>query len=271
MATWLIDKPEQLTLDGDVTQLDVWLAHGKLRVVGTEGPARLDVRKVGRRGLTVTLENGALSVSHPIRLGWWHLWWFGSGKRNYTADVTIAVPPSARSSLTLMSGNLVASGLRSGATTHVTSGQITLMGLGGTVRAKTISGAIQAMGIGGDLGMETVSGEISLAESPAERVWARTISGSVTCDLDNPHASDVRIDTTSGSITVRVPTDADLDVNVAATSGRVTSAFPQVRPSNLPGHKSAQGRIGAGSGTLRAYAVSGSVALLAAPSHEDER
>jgi DUF4097 and DUF4098 domain-containing protein YvlB len=271
MATWLIDKAEQLTLDGDVTQLDVWLAHGKLRVVGTEGPARIDVRKVGRRGLTVTQENGVLSVRHPVRQGWWHLMWFGGGRRNYDADVTIAVPPGAYAGLTLMSGNLVASGLRNGAKADVVSGQITLMGLGGTVRAKTVSGAIQAMGIAGDLGLETVSGEITLAESSAERVWARTISGSVTCDLDNPLASDVRIDTTSGSITVRVPTDADLDVNVAATSGRVTSAFPQIRPSNLPGHKSAQGRIGSGSGMLRAYAVSGSVALLAAPSHEDER
>jgi hypothetical protein len=81
----------------------------------------------------------------------------------------------------------------------------------------------------------------------------------------------VRIDSTSGSITVRVPTDADFEVTLAATSGSVTSGFPQIRPSNLPGHKSAHGRIGSGAGVLSAYAVSGSVALLAAPSHEDER
>ena len=130
----------------------------------------------------------------------------------------------------------------------VTSGSITVMGLGGTVRTKTVSGSIEAMRVAGDLVMETVSGEISLAESSAERVHARTISGAVTCDLDNPFARDVHIDTTSGSITVRVPEDADLEVSLGATSGRVTSAFPQVRGAGMPGMHAASGRIGTGSG-----------------------
>ncbi len=117
--------------------------------------------------------------------------------------------------------------------------------------------------------METVSGEISLAESSAERVYARTISGSVTCDLDNPDARDVQINTTSGEITVRVPADADLDVSLNATSGRVTSAFPQVVNSGSPGARSARGRLGAGHGTLHAHAVSGSVSLLASPVERD--
>ena len=114
-----------------------------------------------------------------------------------------------------------------------------------------------------------MSGEITLAESSADRVSARTISGSVTCDLANPFARDVRLDTTSGSITVRVPEDADLQVNLSATSGRVISAFPQVvsAPARR-GARAANGRLGSGSGTLNAYAVSGSVSLLARPAAE---
>jgi hypothetical protein len=246
----------------------VWFAHGKLRVVGTDGPARIEVKKVGRKGITVTQENGLLSVRHGIKPGWWNwggFWWFLAGRRNFTADVIIAVPPTVAASLTVIAGDVVASGLRHGATVDVTSGSITVMGLGGAVRTKTVSGSIEAMGVSGDLLMETVSGEISLAESSAERVHARTISGAVTCDLDNPFARDVHIDTTSGSITVRVPEDADLQVNLGATSGRITSAFPQVRGSGMPGTNSATGRIGTGSGTLRAFAVSGSVSLLARP------
>src|SRR5262245_57553693 len=61
MGTWLIDSPQRLTLDGDVGQLDVWFAQGKLRVVGTEGPARIEITKVGRKGINVTLEDGLLS------------------------------------------------------------------------------------------------------------------------------------------------------------------------------------------------------------------
>ena len=266
MGTQLIDSPQRLTLDGEVTQLDVWFAHGKLRVVGTDGPARVEVKKVGRRASTITHENGALSVRHPIKQAKWRngsgpFW----GRRNFTADVIVAVPPTVAASLTVVAGDVVASGLRSGATVDVTSGSITVMGLGGTVRTKTVSGSIEAMGVSGDLVMETVSGEISLAESSAERVHARTISGAVTCDLDNPFARDVHIDTTSGSITVRVPEDADLEVSLGAMSGRITSGFPQVRASGMPGNNSASGRIGTGSGTLRAFAVSGSVSLLARP------
>jgi hypothetical protein len=266
MAAWLIDQPQRLTLDEDVTMLDVWLANGKLRVVGTNGPVRVEVAKVGRKGLAVTQEAGVLSVRHDIkRRRHWAgpFWWFFSGIHNFTAHVTIAVPPQTTASLTLVSGSVVASGLRNGATVDVTSGSITLMGLGGSVRAKTVSGSIEAMGVGGDLTMHTVSGEISLAESSAERVHARTISGAVTCDLDNPLAHEVRLDTTSGEITVRIPTDADLDVRLGATSGRVTSAFPEVRPSGRPGSHAAWGRIGSGTGTLNAHAISGSVSLLA--------
>jgi hypothetical protein len=272
MGTWLVDTPQTMTLDGEVSRLDVWFASGKVRVVGTAGPPRLEVRQVGRKGITVTLEAGVLTIRHDVKHGWhgWGpLWWFTAGRRNFHGDIIVAVPPTATAGLTVISGEVVASGLRHGTTVDVTSGSITVMGLGGDVRTKTVSGSIEAMGVAGQLVMETVSGEISLAESPAESVRARTISGAVTCDLDNPNARDVRLETTSGSITVRVPQDADLEVNLGATSGRITSAFPQVQSVGFPGARAASGRIGGGAGRLRAYAMSGSVALLARPAAGD--
>jgi hypothetical protein len=278
MGTWFIDSPRRLTLDeseraGDkVSQLDVWLVTGKLHVVGTDGPARIEVRSVGRKGLTVTQENGVLSVRHHTDKRWWSLgavWFFGGRRGNYHADVIIAVPPEVLASLTAIAGHIVVSGLREGATVDVTSGSIAVMGLGGAVRVKTVSGSIEAVGVSGDLSMQTVSGEISLAESSADRVHARTISGAVTCDLDNPYARDLHVDTVSGSITVRVPEDADLSVSLGATSGRVTSAFAQVPATNAMGAHVAKGRIGSGTGRLRAYAVSGSVSLLARPAVDD--
>src|SRR6185369_10513360 len=196
MSRWEITNPQRLELDGEVGDLEVWLASGKLHVVGTEGPARIEVTKVGTKGIDVELERGRLSVRHRMPTSWWQklgpFWWFGSGRRRYLAHITVAVPPTAHGNLTLISGSVVASGMRRGATVSVTSGSITLMGLGGSVSAKTVSGSIQAMGVAGDLSMSTISGEISLAESSAERVQARTISGSVTCDLDNPFTREVR-------------------------------------------------------------------------------
>jgi len=278
MGTWLVDGPKRLTVDEAVSQLDAWFAHGKLHVVGTDGPARVEIRRVGTKGVTVTIQNGVLSVRHDVSKKWWQwlgpFWWVGSGRRQYTVDAIIAVPPDVVSSLTVISGDAVVSGLRERATVDVTSGSIAVMGLGGIVRAKTVSGSIEAVGVAGDLSMETVSGEISLADSSADRVHARTISGAVTCDLDNPFARDVHIDTVSGSITVRVPEDADLAVNIGATSGGVTSAFHQVPAVNGMGTHAATGRLGSGTGQLRAYAISGSVSLLARPAgdlgHDDD-
>jgi hypothetical protein len=271
MSTWLVDAPRSMVLEGDVSRLDVWLAAGKVHVIGADGPARIEITKVGRKGVTVSLDKGLLSVRNQIEQKWWlrgPLWWFGSGWRHHRAEVTIAVPSTADGRLTLVSGSVVASGLRRGVAIDVTSGSVTLMGVGGTVRAKTISGSIQALGIAGDVGLETVSGEISVGESSADRVYARTISGSLTCDLDNPFAREVRLDTTSGEVTVRVPIDADLQVNLSALSGRVTSAFREVRPTGVPGLNSASGRIGEGTGQLSAYAISGSVSLLARPAED---
>jgi putative adhesin len=268
LTTWMIDNPQRLVLDGEVRQLDVWLACGKLNVVGADGPARLEVNRVGRRGVTVTLEGGVLSVRHEInrRFGWLGpIWWFGVGRRRYYADLSVAVPRSTTISLTVTSGSVVASALTGGASVDVVSGGITLSGLQGRIRAKTVSGSVKALGAAGNLSIETVSGEITLAGTTAERIHARAVSGAITCDVDNPYPSEIRLDTISGAITTRVPVDADLEVNLGATSGRIFSAFTQVRPSGPPGARSARGRLGAGAGQLSAYAVSGNVSLLARP------
>jgi len=268
MGTRHITSPTQLTLDEAVSQLDVWLAHGKVHVVGTDGPARIEVRRVGHRGLPVTQADGPLSVRHDVRGIVWSLGLGWLGRWGWSAEVIIAVPPTTTASLTVVDGDVVASGLRQGTTVDVTSGSIAMMGLGGQVQAKTVSGSIEAVGVAGQLTMQTVSGEISLAGSSADQVYARTISGAITCDLDNPRACIVHLDTVSGSITVRVPEDANLRVDLAATSGSVTSAFAQVPAVNRMGRHIATGQIGAGTGRLRASAVSGTVALLAGPASE---
>jgi DUF4097 and DUF4098 domain-containing protein YvlB len=269
LATWMIDKPQRLTLDGEVTQLDVWFASGKLNVVGGDGPARIEVNRVGTRGIEVTLADGVLSIRHRVRhgkLGWLGpIWWFGLGQRRYYADISVAVPGQSAGSLKVVSGSVVATGLSGGTTVDVVSGGITLMGLASRVRAKTVSGSIQALGGGGDLSMETVSGEIILADAAADRVYARTISGAITCDVDNPYPAEIRLATTSGEITTRIPVDADLVVNLSATSGRISSGFPEVRPAGPPGARSAHGRLGSGAGQLSASAVSGNVSLLVRP------
>ncbi|MDG4804928.1 DUF4097 family beta strand repeat-containing protein [Micromonospora sp. WMMD980] len=268
MASWTVDGPQRITLDEPVTRLDVRLVSGRLNVVGTDGPARVDVTRVSRRPLVVELRDGRLSVGHerfPRRPG--VLWWLGQLRRRFRAEVSVAVPAQALADLRLVDGALVASGLRRDTRVDVTSGQVTLMGLRGRTTAKVVSGPVEALGIGGDLDLETVSGELILADSAPDRVRAHAVSGSITCDLDNPRGSEIKLSAISGSITVRVREDSDLSVHLHTTSGRITSGFPQIcgGQHGFGAVKDSHGVLGGGAGKLWASATSGSIALLARP------
>ncbi|MFI6782782.1 DUF4097 family beta strand repeat-containing protein [Micromonospora sp. NPDC050276] len=271
MAGWTVDSPQRLTLDGPVVRLDVRLISGRLNVVATDGPTRIDVTQVGRRPVLIDHSDGGLTIRQERGRGWSDVVRFFRMMHRYPrVDVSIAVPADVLADLGLVAGSLVASGLRRQTAVHVTAGQITLMGLRGSTSAKITSGPVEALGVRGDLTLETVSGEVILADSAADRVRAQTVSGAITCDLDNPRGSEIRLTTISGSITVRVREDSDLAVQLNTASGRITSGFPQVRTSAFP-LPSSEGVLGAGEGKLWASATSGSIALLArAVDHDGE-
>ncbi|MGS2613605.1 DUF4097 family beta strand repeat-containing protein [Micromonospora sp. LZ34] len=272
MTEWTVDSPQRLTLDGPVTQLDVHLVSGRLNVVATDGPARLDVTRVGRRPVRVEHRDGRLSVRQQRGDRWWDLLFrVGPLARLPRVDVSVAVPADVLADLNLIEGSLVASGLRRQTRADVTAGQITLMGLRGRTAAKIVSGPVEALGVTGDLDVETVSGEVILADSAAGQVRAQTVSGAITCDFDNPRRSDIRLSTISGSITVRVREDSDLAVRLHTSSGRITSGFPAVRGNAALGAVfDSEGVLGTGEGRLSASATSGSIALLARPVDDDE-
>ncbi|MFC5927721.1 DUF4097 family beta strand repeat-containing protein [Micromonospora vulcania] len=265
MTGWTVDSPQRLTVDGPVTRLDVRLVSGRLNVVAADGPARVDVTRVGRRPVLVTHQDGRLFIRQERGRGWADaLRWFRAITHHSRVDVSVAVPADVFADLSLVAGSLVASGLRQQTRVDVTAGQITLMGLRGSTAAKITSGPVEALSVGGDLTLETVSGEVILASSAAERVHVQTVSGAITCDLDNARRSEIRLTTISGSITVRVREDSDLAVRLHTASGRITSGFPQVHTSTFPLANS-EGVLGAGEGRLWASATSGSIALLARP------
>jgi hypothetical protein len=272
MANWRVDSPQRIALDEPVTRLDVRLISGRLNVVGTDGPARVDITRISRRPILVELRDGKLSVGHERPPRWLGaLWWLGQLGRRFRAEVSIAVPAHVLADLHLVAGSLVASGLRRDTRVDVTSGRVTLMGLRGHTAAKVISGPVEALGVGGDLNLETVSGELILADSAPERVRAHAVSGSITCDLDNPRGSDIRLSAISGSITVRVREDSDLTVHLHTTSGRITSGFSQVCGGHGFGAvKDSHAVLGSGGGKLWASATSGSIALLARPVEDDD-
>ncbi|MGB2569755.1 DUF4097 family beta strand repeat-containing protein [Micromonospora citrea] len=267
MTSRTIHEPQRFTLDEPVTALDVRLISGRLNVVATDGPARVDVARAAgaRRPLHVAHHDGTLSIRQERKFRWSQvLRWVGPFARWPRVDVSVAVPAEVLATLRLVDGSLVASGLRGETRADVTSGRITLMGLRGRTVAKITSGPVEALGVAGDLSLETVSGEVILADSAPASVRAHTVSGAITCDFDNPRRSEIRLSTISGGITVRVREDSDLAVRLHTVSGRITSGFPQIRADGGFGAvHDGEGVLGAGEGKLWASATSGSIALLA--------
>ncbi|MEN3309956.1 MAG: hypothetical protein V7603_6158 [Micromonosporaceae bacterium] len=273
MASWTLTQPQQLAFDEEVRRLDVSLVAGRLSVVGTDGPARVEVSRTGEVPLTVTVEGDLLRVSHPFPSTWpgllQPLWWWLNGGRKLHTDVSIAVPFTTPSVLRVSSGSVVASGVHADLSVDCVSGRVTLLGNDGRIRAKIVSGPIEALGCAGDVTLETVSGEITLADSATERLHAKTISGALVADLDNPpRDSDIFLETISGEITIRVREDSDLTVHLSATHGRVTSAFPALQVQGKWG-TAARGMLGAGTGRLNATAIGGNISLLCRPVDDD--
>jgi DUF4097 and DUF4098 domain-containing protein YvlB len=259
MATWTIDGPRKLTFD-TIRRLRLRAVAGSVSVVGTDEQPTLEVSELDGPPLLVSHQDGVLEVDYeqPRRgpLGWLTGW-----RRRYTAVISLAVPRDCEVDLGVVSSNLMASGLRAPLVARTINGEITLSGCSGQVEAQTISGAVQAHGVAGDLWAHTVSGDLTLVEGGGT-VGARTISGTVTLDVRAPGAGDIRVTTTSGDVTIRLPHASDLQVQVDSTSGQVASAFHELYRDGRPALHSIWGRLGAGTGRLRATTTSGHVTLL---------
>lgn len=275
MSSWIIKEPQNIELAADdlVRELDVRLTAGRLSVVGTDGPPRVEISRIAETPVHVDLDRGVLSVAHESVRTWpgplAPLWWWLNGRHRFTADVSIAVPYGTICRLWVASGSVVASQIYADMTADCVSGRITLLGIDGHLRAKVVSGPIDALGCAGQIELETISGEITLADTAAAKVRAKTVSGALTADLDNPpYDSQIRLETISGEITIRVREDSDLKVSLSAAHGRVTSDFPNMSVEGKWG-AAVSGTLGSGSGRLSATAVGGNIALLRRPVDAD--
>ena len=171
--------------------------------------------------------------------------------RRFKVDVSVVVPtrrhrPAARR---LRLGHRLLAAQRGPASTS-TSGRITLLGLDGQSPRRIVSGSIEGAdarrrgrardGVRRDRGRRL---DRRQGHAP------RTISGSITCDLDNPPAgTEVHLDTVSGEITARVREDSDLRVSLNADLRARGQRLPRARPEVGRQHRDRRGSLGAGHG-----------------------
>src|SRR3954471_19933335 len=264
MPQWRIEKPQSLDLEG-VRRLEVRMVAGNIDVVGrTEdaesGAAQVEVSEL-EGPLTVTLENGTLTIVHE-RLTWGGIFdWVGS--RKASATVSVSVPHTCPVELGVVSADAVVSGIEAPRTAvKSVSGDVTLDGVRSDISAQTVSGDLESRQLAGTLRFKTVSGDLTVVRGETDQVKAETVSGDLTLDLDLLAGGRIDVSSVSGDLTVRMPESVGLTVDVKTMSGSLDSAFSGVQSERRPGKSSMRGTVGDGDGRLSAKTVSGDVTLL---------
>jgi Putative adhesin len=233
---------------------------GSVAVLATDGTPSLEVSKVEGDPLTVTHDDGVLTITHE------NLTWEGLLKwlrpQRHAATVTVTVPRACPTQVGVVSATAVMSGISSRASVKSVSGGITLDGITGDVDANTVSGALEAQGISGKLNFNSVSGDLTLADGWLERLDANAVSGDVTADVDLDPLGGMHVTTVSGEVTLRLPAEADARVHLHSMSGDVRTEFAELSRSSAAASRTVSGSLGAGSGHVSVTTMSGRVMLL---------
>ncbi|MCX4586937.1 DUF4097 family beta strand repeat-containing protein [Streptomyces sp. NBC_01481] len=271
-STWEVAEPKKLTFDDPVTALNVRIVNGTVNVVGAdEGSARLEVSEIEGPPLIVTQQGSTLTVAYEDLPWKGFLKWLDRKGWHRSAVVSLAVPTGSAVEVGVVGAAAFVSGIQGTTAVRGVSGDTTLVGLSGAVRADTVSGNLEAQSVTGDLRYNSVSGDLTVIEGAGTSVRAESVSGDMVIDLDPVgRPTDIRLTTVSGEVAIRLPHPADARVEANTASGAVSNAFDDLRVSGQWGAKKITGRLGAGTGTLKATTVSGSIALLRRPSAEDE-
>jgi hypothetical protein len=271
MSEWSVAEPQKLTFDTAVRDLHVRIVNGTVNVVGTdEGSARLEVSEIEGPPLVVTEKRGTLTVAYDDLPWKGFLKWLDRKGWRRSAVVSLAVPAGTRVEVGVVGAGAVVSGIRGPAVIKGVTGDTTLVGVAGPVRAETVSGNLEAQAVTGDLRFHSVSGDLTVVEGSGPSVRADSVSGSMIVDLDPDGPTEVSLTSVSGEIAIRLPHPADAEVEANTASGTISNAFDGLRVHGQWGAHKITGRLGAGTGRLRATTVSGSIALLRRPPRDDE-
>ncbi|MEU8970334.1 DUF4097 family beta strand repeat-containing protein [Streptomyces monashensis] len=271
MPEWSVTEPRKLTFDSRVSDLRVRLVSGTVNVVGTEeSSARLEISEIKGPPLVVTEEDGRLTVTYEDLPWKGFLKWLDRKGWRRSAVVSLAVPADTRVEVGVVDADAIVSGIRGPAAVKGVNGDTTLVAVSGPVHADTVSGNLEAQAVTGDLRFNSVSGDLTMVEGSGRSVRADSVSGSMIVDLAPDGPTEVSLTSVSGEIAIRLPHPADAEVEANTTSGTLSSAFDGLRVHGQWGAHKITGRLGAGTGKLRATTVSGSIALLRRPPREDE-
>lgn len=255
---WTISEGQSRVIDLDaVTALRVGIVAGSVDIVAHDEPtARVEVHRVEGRDLTVTLEQGRLSISHP-RMSWDDVWQSVKALVGVRAKVelSILVPRGVSLALGQVSASALVTGLGSHATLSTVSGAIQVASHRGDLELNTVSGDIEVSGGAGKLSVHGVSADVT-ASGELTDVGIDTVSGEVLLDVHGSPRS-MTLNAVSGDITVRL----DAGQGVRATT-RTVSGRGSIVGRALPKRGGSETVDGANPFSLSANTVSGAVTVM---------
>ncbi|GAA1421677.1 DUF4097 family beta strand repeat-containing protein [Agrococcus citreus] len=255
---WVIGEGQTRVIDLDaVTALRVGIVAGSVDIVAHDEPtARVEVHRVEGRDLTVTLEQGRLSISHP-RMSWDDVWQSVKALVGVRAKVelSILVPRDVALSLGQVSASALVTGLGSSATLSTVSGPIQVASQRGDLELNTVSGDIEVSGGAGRLSVHGVSASVT-ASGELTEIGIDTVSGEVLLDVHGSPRS-ITVNAVSADVTVRLDAGQGVRATTRTVSGRGT-----VVGRALPKRGGAEAIDGTNTFSLVANTVSGDVTVV---------
>ncbi|WP_306233074.1 DUF4097 family beta strand repeat-containing protein [Agrococcus beijingensis] len=255
---WTIRDGESRVIDIDaVRALRVGIVGGSVDIVGHDEPAaRVEVHRVEGRDLTVTLEQGRLSISHP-KVSWDDVWESVKALVGVRAKVelSILVPRETVLSLGQVNASALVSGLGGKATLSTVSGGMQVEAHHGDLELNTVSGDLEVSGGAGRLAVHGVSSDIT-ASGRFDEIGIDTVSGEVLLDVHGSPRS-ISVNSVSADVTTRLDAGQAVRATTRTVSGKGT-----IVGRSLPRRGGSEAVDGTNAFNLQANTVSGDVTVV---------
>lgn len=159
-----------------------------------------------------------------------------------------------------LSGQVKLSDAKGVVDTTVASGDIAMTNVHASLlTVQTTSGDVSLQDCSGAINVNAGSGNTDLVRVSGRTIAVETTSGDVNLDICEPVRGSVTVRTVSGDVGVEIMDGSECRVTLSTLRGAVASDIPL--DDKTADGQSLSGRLGAGTGTITATAVSGDVRL----------
>jgi Putative adhesin len=143
------------------------------------------------------------------------------------------------------------------------SGDIEVRNVMGELRVRSASGDVTVEDVSGSINASSASGDVRVKDASGT-VNASAASGDVDVEMTRVEgAENMEFTSASGDVHVKAPASLDATVDMSSVNGSLKTDFPlEVKEPQYGSRRSAHGRLGNGSRSLKIRSASGDVSLI---------